>query len=420
MDLKNKKVTVLGLGRSGTALVELIASLKGIPRISEKASYDSVKKTLEGCLLKDKIETEFGNHSREFIDKSDLVVLSPGVRIDALPVRWAREKNIPVIGEIELAWSFCDKPVIAVTGSNGKTTVSTLIKEFLVAAGKKVCLCGNIGSPFSKHVLKLKDKDFVVLEISSFQLESIVQFRPHVAVFINFSQNHLDRHKDLQEYLDAKKRIFVNQTKDDYAVLNYQDPTVRGLAPELKAKVIYFNSPQVLERVSIPNPNYLAASAAAGVLGVSQEICRKAFEGFKGVEHRLERVRTIEGVDFINDSKSTTIESGRWALESIQRPVILICGGRDKNLDFSVLKGLVGKKVKLMITIGEAREKIRQAFKGTVPIEESDSFKGAVLLARQKAVRGDCVVLSPMCASYDMFSNFEERGKVFKEIVNGI
>ncbi|HOW34814.1 MAG TPA: UDP-N-acetylmuramoyl-L-alanine--D-glutamate ligase [Candidatus Omnitrophota bacterium] len=420
MDLKNKKVTVLGLGRSGTALAELIDSLKGIPRISEKAPYDSVKKVLENWPLKDRVETEFGNHSREFIEKSDLVVLSPGVRIDAPPVQWAREKNIPVIGEIELAWSFCDKPVIAVTGSNGKTTVSTLIKEFLAAAGKKVCLCGNIGSPFSKHVLELKDKDFVVLEISSFQLESIVHFRPHVAVFINFSQNHLDRHKDLQEYLDAKKRIFMNQAKGDYAVLNYQDPTVKGLTPELKAKVIYFNSPQVLEHVPISNPNYLAASAAAGVLGVSQEICRKAFENFKGVEHRLEQVRTIEGVDFINDSKSTTIESGRWALESIERPIILICGGRDKKLDFSVIKDLVRNKVKLMIIIGEAREKIRQVFKGVIPIEESDSFKNAVLLARQKAVKGDCVILSPMCTSYDMFSNFEERGKVFKEIVNGI
>ena len=411
MDLANKKVTIIGARRSGVAVANLVLRLNGRPKISENGP------PIEAFGGDKEIPTEWGGHTRQFIEDSDLLVLSPGVRIDASPVRWARAKKIPVIGEIELAWRFCPKPVIAVTGSNGKTTVVTLIAKILEAAGKKVSLCGNMGIPFSKEVLNLENKDLVVLEISSFQLESIVDFRPHVAVILNFSQNHLDRHKDLNEYFEAKKRIFLNQQPGDYAVLNYEEPLLRNLASQLKTKVLYFNSPNVLRETHLRNPNQLAAMTVGTIFGVSTDVAAKVFAEFKGVEHRLEWVRTVNGVHFINDSKATTAEAGRWALESFKEPIILICGGRDKNIDFSVLRELVQKKVKKMMVIGEARDKIKRVFSDVVTVQECPTLEEAVVQARKSATAGDRVVLSPLCASFDMFSNFEERGRVFKKIV---
>ncbi|MFA5088896.1 MAG: UDP-N-acetylmuramoyl-L-alanine--D-glutamate ligase [Candidatus Omnitrophota bacterium] len=421
-DLTGKKVTVIGLGRSGMALVRLITHLRGKVRISEQGAIEGLPRDFGRELKEQNIETEFGGHTQAFIEKSDMIVLSPGVRIDAPPVQWARSKGIPVIGEIELAFRLCAVPIIAVTGSNGKTTVVNLIKEILAKAGRKVCLCGNIGSPFSKHVLELKGIDYVVLEISSFQLETIVQFRPHIAVFLNFSQNHLDRHKDMQEYLDAKKRIFANQNEHDYAVLNAGDPAVKGLAREIRSKVCYFNIPEEISKSAEKslNPNFLAVLEVGRILGIDLDLCREVLRDFKGVEHRLEWVRTIEGIDFINDSKSTTVEAGRWAMTTIPKPILLICGGRDKNLDFSVLRSLVQEKVKKLFLIGEAKEKIKSAFGDIVPVAECSQLAEAVKNARQEALPGDCIVLSPMCASFDMFANFEERGKIFKQIVQSL
>lgn len=417
MDLTNKKVTILGARRSGIAVANLVSRLKGIPKISDNGSGDASQKDLEKLIFPQNVVMEWGGHTRDFIEDSDFVILSPGVRIDAEPIRWARAQKIPVMGEIELAWRFCSKPVIAVTGSNGKTTVVTLIARILQEAGKKVSLCGNVGIPFCEEVLNLEDKDFVVLEISSFQLESIIDFPPHVAVILNFSQNHLDRHKDLNEYFDAKKRIFLNQGSGDYAVLNYEEPRLRNLAPQLKAKVLYFNSPDVLKETSFRNPNQLAAVRVAKIFGVNPDVAVKVFAEFTGVEHRLEWVRTLEGVHFINDSKATTAEAGRWAMESFEEPLIMICGGRDKNIDFFSLRELARKKVKKMIVIGEARDKFKKAFGDVVTVEESETLEEAVSKARKNAASGDRVVLSPMCASFDMFSNFEERGRVFKKIV---
>ncbi len=418
MDLKNKKVTVVGFQRSGMAVCELVLEKGGVPRVSETKSQDVFKEDLAHWPLAAKTEFEFGGHTQAFIKNSDFIVLSPGVRIDALPVEWARAEHIPVIGEIELAWRFCPCPVVAVTGSNGKTTVSTLIAKILEAGGRRVCLCGNIGSPFSKYIGDLTQGDIVVLEVSSFQLESIVHFRPHVAVFTNFSQNHLDRHKDIKEYFDSKARIFMNQTNGDFAVLNYENETIRQLASKLNSVISYFNPPGIYARTSLSNPNHLAALEAGRILGVPMEICLDVFKKFKGVEHRLEFVRSLDGIDFINDSKSTTVESGRWALERSEKPVVMICGGRDKNADFSFLKSLVKTKVKAMIVIGEAREKLRRAFENDVDLRECQSLEAAVVLAKTTAKKGDCVLFSPMCASFDMFKNFEDRGRCFKEIVS--
>ena len=233
---------------------------------------------------------------------------------------------------------------------------------------------------------------------------------------MNFSQNHLDRHKDLEEYWEAKKKIFLNQEPDDFAVLNYNDPQLKDLASEVRSQVVYFNSTSDNEKSA--NPNHSAVLEVGRILGVNEGCCREVFQEFRGVEHRLEKVRRLDGIDFINDSKATTVEAARWALRSIDQPVVMICGGRDKNIDFSVLAESVQHKVKKMYAVGEARQKIRQAFAALTGFEECEGLEEAVIKARQNASEGGCVLLSPMCASFDMFSDFEQRGRVFKEIVS--
>ncbi|MBN1870732.1 MAG: hypothetical protein JW847_09175 [Candidatus Omnitrophica bacterium] len=433
MKMEGKKIVIIGGKRSGMALARLVVALRGKAGISEQGTQEALAKEFRDWAVHHHVALEFNGHTRGFVEDGDLIVLSPGVRIDTLPVQWAKNKGIPVLGEIEFAAQFCSKPIIAVTGSNGKTTVCTLIKEVLEHAGRKACLCGNIGHPFSEYVLDLDQKDYVVLEISSFQLESVLDpsstlrthpdcdhrvkgFKPHIAVILNFSQNHLDRHQDLQEYLGAKKRIFLNQDKDDFAVLNYGDPQLKALASCVKSQVVYFNVPS--DSPESVNPNHLAVLAVGRILGVSDGCCREVFQRFKGVEHRLEKVRCLDGIDFINDSKATTVEAAGWALKNLNQPVVLICGGRDKNVDFSVLIGPIREKVKKIYAIGEARAKIRRAFGTVSSFEECEGLEEAVNKARQSASRGDCVLLSPMCASFDMFKDFEHRGRVFKEIVN--
>lgn len=418
--LKGKKVTIIGAGKSGIALAEFVVRLGGIPKISDNNPAVSLGDEFRSWAKGHNVLLETGGHTKNFIEESDVLVISPGVRIDAPPVLWARAKNIPVMGEIELAYRFCTKPIIAVTGSNGKTTTVNLIKEVIEHSGKRACLCGNVGTAFASQVLDLKDYDYVVLEVSSFQMESIIEFKPYIAVWLNFTQNHLDRHKDLQEYFDAKKRLFMNQTKHDFAVLNAQDPWIAKAVPSIRSSVRYFNDPQSPNTKAVRNPNHLAVMEVGAILGISAEACREVFAGFKGVEHRLEFVRNLNGVDFVNDSKATTVESGRWALESIQKPILMICGGRDKNLDYSVLRDLVKIKVKKMLVIGEAQAKLKDTFENVVSVEECGQLESAVRRAKEMASPGDCVLLSPMCASFDMFKNYEERGKVFKKIVQDL
>ncbi len=418
MNVKNKKITMIGAARSGIAVANAVGRLGGKAKISEFKSEAEVKKDLGHLHDPGAVALEFGGHTRDFILDSDCVVLSPGVRRDIPPVQWAQAKGIEVIGEIEFAYRLCPCPIIAVTGSNGKTTTSTLIAEIFKSAGRPVALCGNIGRPFSQYVADLTPTDTVVLEISSFQLESTEMFKPRVAVWLNFSQNHLDRHKDLQEYFAAKARIFANQGQDDWAVLNGQQEELKSLGASLKAKVVYFNGAK--KPAGIHNPNHLAAMAVAGVFGISPAICRQVFAQFKGVEHRQELVRVLEEVEYINDSKSTTPEAGRWALVHLNKPMIMICGGSDKHLDFSPLRALVKQKVKKMIVIGQTQEVFRKTFADVVPLQACPSLDQAVLEARKSAGMGDCVVLSPMCASFDMFDDYEHRGQRFKEIVRGL
>ncbi len=419
MNLKNKKVTVIGAAKSGQSAARLLKQLGAQVRVSEAGAESAVGENFRSWARENHVDFEFNGHTQNFIAQSDLVVLSPGVRIDALPVQWARAKSIPVWGEIELAARVCTKPIIAVTGSNGKTTVSTLINILLNASGQKSCLCGNVGHPFTDFVAHSADYDYFVTEISSFQLETIQKFKPHVAVFLNFTQNHLDRHKDIEEYFTAKCRIFENQDRSGFSVINAQDPWVKKAAVGIKAHLSLFNQGEFASD-GITNPNYLAALNVAKVLGLPLDVCLRELKVFKGVEHRMEKVRILDGVEYINDSKATTVEAGRWALESITQPIVMICGGRDKNLDFSILRPLVKEKVKKMILFGEARAKLRAAFDGAVKVEECATLEDAVLYSRQAASAGDAIMLVPMCTSYDMFKNFEERGRAFKTIVHNL
>ena len=407
---KGKQVLVAGLARSGVASANLLYDLGAQVFITDNQDNANIRRALSQLKSKD-IKVELGKHSRDFVRGKDSVVVSPGIPNNALPVIWAKDENIPVISEIELAWILCPAQVIAVTGTNGKTTVTTLIGKVLSAAGKRVFTCGNIGRPFCAEVGKMQEGDFAVLEISSFQLEYIDTFKPKICVFLNLSRNHLDRYKDMAEYLAAKKRIFQNQDAADYAVLNYDDPAIRSLAKELKSTTVYFRKKEGL------NPNQSAVLSVAALLGINKDSVMKVFGEFKGVEHRLEDVLEINGVRFINDSKSTTTEATVWALNNLSGPLILIAGGREKGNDYSKAVELAAKKVKAAVLIGEAKEKIKKVFSGSLNTLEAATLEEAVKKAYRLALPGDCVLFSPMCKSFDMFSDYEDRGRSFKNIV---
>lgn len=407
---KNKKITVIGLARSGLSCANLLYDLGARVKITDSQDNDFIRKNA-ARLKSGQISVELGRHSQEFIKDRDLIVVSPGVRGDALPMIWAREFKIPIISEIEVGWLLCPATVIAITGTNGKTTVTTLIGRILEAAKKKVFILGNIGNPFCSEIPRMQAGDFVSLEVSSFQLEGIQTFKPKVSAILNFTCDHLDRYKNMQEYLAAKKRIFMNQDKSDYLVLNSDDPAAKELAKEAKANIEYFRRQPSL------NPNFSATLTVGSILGIDRQTCLEVFNQFKGVEHRLEHVANLNNVDFVNDSKATNVDSTVWALKNIDRPIVLIAGGRDKGSDYAVVLDLMRRKVKDIILIGEAKEKIKDAFNGFLSIQEAGTLDEAVNLAFYKAQPGDCVLLSPMCASFDMFSNYEERGRLFKRAV---
>lgn len=409
---KGKKITVVGLARSGLACANLLSSLGS--EVSVTDNQDNELTRLNAAKLLKNIRIELGVHSEQSVRGRDLVVISPGVPNEALPVKLAGKLNIPLISEIEVASILSCATLIAITGSAGKTTVTTLIGKLLEAAGRNVFVCGNIGKPFCGEIEKIKETDFVCLEVSSFQLEGISTFKPKIAAILNFAPNHLDRHKSLQEYLTAKKRIFMNQDKDDYLVLNALDPALKQLGSKARAKLVYFSEEKAL------NSNQAAVLAIASILGIEKELSLSVFKAFKGIEHRFEYVAEIRNIKFINDSKATTADSTSWALKNIGEPVVLIAGGRDKGVDYRSILEEARHKVKEVILIGEAKDKIRQAIGAALAVDEAVSLEEAVNKAFSKASSGDCVLLSPMCSSFDMFSDYEERGRAFKKAVYGL
>ncbi len=439
----NKTILLVGFTRRTS-----FAVAKAIGRDNKVLISDSVKNEEKESLICELrnygVEpiNLLGNQSREILDEYniDLIIVSPGVPLDIPLLKYAKEKNIEVIGDIEFFYRFFPSNIyIGITGTDGKTTTTTLVYE-LLKVERKTHLGGNIGVPVFELFNEIKPEEIIVLELSSFQLEAIDNFNPHIGLFLNLAEDHLDRYSSMEEYLNAKKRIFKNQTNKDYAIVNLDSPYYERIISGVKSNIltfstknenatiyfkdniIFYDKKPFIERDEIfikgihNVENSMAAILAAKLMGISDETIRNVLKNFKGVEHRLEFVRNIDGVDYYNDSKSTTVNSLEKALLSFDKPVILIAGGRDKGLDFTKVKSLVHKKLKVLILIGEAKEKINREldFKNTL---YADSLEEAVYKAKEKSETGNIVLLSPGCASFDMFKNYEERGKVYKEIV---
>ena len=443
MELKGRKVLVVGLGKTGQALVNFLLEQGAEVWVSEKKPASELKIDLKKIQEKG-VRIETGGHRLETFLAAEIIVPSPGV--PPLPeIRAAREKGKEILAEIELARSFIKGKIIGITGTNGKSTTTTLTHRILRAAGRRSHLAGNIGTPLIRFAPSNLKADIYVTEISSFQLEYCQNFRCEAAIFLNFSANHLDWHGSLEAYWEAKEKLFLNLTEKDLAILNRDDPKIWALRKKIRAPAYFFSrktrvSPGLyveddwiylnceerkpllpLESIKLPGPhnleNVLASLLAGHLFGVPGSTMRKVVSQFTGLEHRLEKVATWRGLTFYNDSKATTVEATIRALLSLRPGIVLIMGGRDKGADFSLLRPYVKNKVSHLILLGEAREKIRQALKGTVPMEEASTLREAVNLAVKLARRGETILLSPACTSFDMFKNFEHRGRVFKQEV---
>lgn len=439
-DLKHKRVAIIGAGKSGLATIEFIVARGGMPFLSDAGPLkdDGLSRRLQSL----GVQSEFGGHSDRALE-CELMIVSPAVPSNAEIIQKAKARGIPVWPEIELAYRFCQGQVVGITGSNGKTTTTALTGEVFSNSGKPAFVGGNIGTPFIGFAGKVPADGYAVIELSSFQLEQIADFKPSIALFLNLTPDHLDRHKDLDDYIAAKMRIFENQGPDDFAVLNHDDEALRRKGADLKSRVIWFSvrgpvkdgiwaapdggiyigdvelmkSSELKIKGEHNLSNACAATAAAVCAKIPRDNIREALISFPGVEHRLEPVRLIGGVSFINDSKGTNVDSVYWALRAVSTPVILIAGGKDKGGDFTALSELVRKKVKAAVLIGKAAEKIEAAWRNITRCIKAGPMEEAVRIAFAEAAPGDTVLLSPGCASFDMFDNYEHRGRVFKQAV---
>ncbi|MGB8580493.1 MAG: UDP-N-acetylmuramoyl-L-alanine--D-glutamate ligase [Candidatus Sulfotelmatobacter sp.] len=452
MDLKDKRVLVVGLGKSGVASALFLKAHGARVTVSDTKSGDDLRNEIP-ALLDHGITVETGGHGERTFRGQDLIVVSPGVPVDAPPLVQARSLGEIVIGEIELAAQFLPGTIVAVTGSNGKTTTTTLTGEILAAGGLPTLVGGNIGTPAISLAERAKPETVIVLEVSSFQLETIQTFRPKVAVVLNVTPDHLDRHRTLEVYVNAKARIFENQGSEDFAVLNADDPTCVAMAGRTQAQVFWFSRQkevkqgawvregaivfrdglgpeeavqrEIMLASEIPLKgahnleNVLAAVCAGMLMGCAPEKIRQAVRDFKAVEHRLEFVATIRGVDYYNDSKATNVDATIKALESFPANIHLILGGKDKGSDYSVLNDLLRQRVKRVYTIGAAAAKIESQIKN-VEVVRAETLENALRKANAVAEPGDVVLLAPACASFDQFKNYEQRGQIFKEIVQGL
>jgi UDP-N-acetylmuramoylalanine--D-glutamate ligase len=452
MELNGKRVLVVGLGKSGVASALFMKARGARVTVSDTKSGDELRNEIP-VLLDHGITVETGGHGDRTFRGQDLIVVSPGVPVDAPPLVQARTLGESVIGEIELAAQFLPGPIVAITGSNGKTTTTTLTGEIMTAGGFQALVGGNIGTPAISLADRAKPDTVIVLEISSFQLETVQTFRPKVAVVLNVTPDHLDRHRTFEIYTDAKARIFENQQQDDFAVLNADDPTCVALAGRTRAQVFWFSRQkevqqgawvedgkivfrdktgqrELLQVSDIPLKgahnleNVLAAACAGILMGCAPEKIRQAVHEFKAVEHRLEFVATIGDVDYYNDSKATNVDATIKALESFPANILLILGGKDKGSDYTVLNDLLRQRVKRVYTIGAAAAKIEgqivSAKNGGPEVVHAETLENAIRKAHASAKPGDVVLLAPACASFDQFKSYEHRGKVFKEIVHSL
>ena len=449
MDVKDKNITILGLARSGVAAANVLYELGAKVLVSDIKAIEKLDGFVKQLISRDiKISTS-GDQVKD-IQNADWVILSPGIPLDIPAVIEARRRNIPVISEVELAFQMCKAPFIAISGSNGKTTTTSLVGEILKSTWNgPVVVAGNIGFPLCSAVKDIPKEGIVVSEISSFQLETTESFRPKVAAILNITPNHMDRYQNMDAYATAKLRIFKFQKESDFAVINKDDPESIARINHLNSQKIYFSRKnevstgtmvkknsivfclmgkecKICETKDLKIPgehnleNVLAAIAIVACCGIDPIKMKGSITNFRGVEHRLEFVRDLMGVKYINDSKATTVIAVQTAISSMSAPIILIMGGKDKGSDYLPLREIIGAKVKQLIIIGQAKNKIKKALHDICPVSEADSLVDAVKCARKISQPGDTVLLSPACASFDMFTDFEERGRVFKKAVHDL
>ena len=444
-DFAGKSVAIVGMARSGMAAAEFLWK-RGV-RVTLSDSRPAAALESEIRILNERnIRYEAGGHSMDLFDSADMVVVSPGVPLSLPVLRHAAQAGKTLISEIELASRYLRGKVIAITGTNGKTTTTTLIGEILRTGGLTVQVGGNIGTPLVSLVESSAEDTWSVVEVSSFQLEAAPTFRPDVAVILNITPDHLDRYASFEAYAQAKLNIFENQGSNDFAVLNHEDSSLRNAAAKIRSQVFWFSgshkvprgtctvggqiiyesgngSEPVMACDEVPLKgrhnieNVAAAITAARLAGIPSSSIARSVRIFKAVEHRLEPVAEIKGVHFFNDSKATNVDATIKALEAFESGVILILGGRDKGGNFKMLSHLLQQRAKSVILLGEASEKIRTQLAGTVPMTQAHGMDDAVKLAFQQAASGNTVLLAPACASFDMFQNYEHRGKEFKAAV---
>ena len=444
-ELRGKRVLVVGLARTGVATALFCAARKAVVTATDSRTENEIGDSIAPLRVAG-VKLELGGHQEISFLEQDLIVPSPGVPADAPLLQAARARGATIWSEVELAGRFLNGRLIGITGSNGKTTTTSLIEHILRNAGFTTILAGNIGTPLIARVEETSDKTITVAELSSFQLELIDSFRPNISVFLNLTADHLDRHHTLEEYGRAKARIFENQTEADCAVLNADDPATTPLAPA-KPRVYWFSRKQrvaqgafvrdhdivfrqdgeeepVLKLGDIPLAgahnleNVLAAVAATRLAGAAAAAIAKGVRSFAGVEHRLEFTAEIGGVRYYNDSKATNVDATLKALDAFPGRILIILGGKDKGSDYTVLQKPLREKAILALLIGAAADKIEKQITGSVAIERAGTIERAVEIASHAARSGDVVLLAPACASFDQFQNYEHRGRVFKDLVH--
>lgn len=442
MELRDRKVLVVGVGKTGMETVKFLLGKGARVSVSDSSPAGEIAgqvKTLESW----GVSCETGGHTSETFLSSGTIVLSPGVPFGIPPVREALASCIEVISEVELASRFIRRPTIAVTGSNGKTTTSTLIARILEKNGRRVFLGANIGTPLIQIADDCDRYDILVLELSSFQLQGIESFRPDVSVILNVTPNHLDHHASFEEYAESKMKIFSNQTEHDWCIYKADDPVIAGYVPAIKAGKIPFGAGDVKNGVSYDGSgikygsayydlsgmklrgrhnveNVMAAVAASTVMGCDPRLIREAVLEFDPLPHRIEYVGEIKGAKFYNDSKSTSPDATLRALESLPPPIILIAGGKDKGVSFEPLRETIEKKVKLMVLMGESRFRMEKDLGGKVGATLAASLEEAMDKTLEQLAPGDSVLFSPACSSFDMFRSYEERGRRYKDLVRHI
>ena len=449
MEYNGKKALVCGMARSGIAATKLLNRLgAGVTlqdmKKREEISADVLALEGEGIVL------YTGANPDEIACAQDLIVLSPGIPCDLPFIAAAENAGIEVISEVELAYRLTPCPITAITGTNGKTTTTTLTGEIMKTAYSGTAVVGNIGVPYSEEVERLTEKDWVVAEISSFQMEKAKEFHPHISAVLNITPDHLNRHKTMDVYIAMKERVFAKQTAEDFCILNHGDAACRKMADKTAAKVFFFDSSETLAEgiyldgdaievrwgainetlihvdelqiLGVHNYENVMAAAAMGICaGIALDTIRTVLKGFAGVAHRIEYVATVDGVDYYNDSKGTNVDASIRAVLAMKKPIVLIGGGYDKGSSFDEWTKLFPGRVKHLVLIGVTAPKVRASAEkfGFTAISDCETFAEAVDLCREKAEDGDCVLLSPACASWGMFDNYEQRGDMFKEQVRG-